>query len=286
MYLRDLAASLLRRWYLVAVAALLVAGAGWGALTKVSPTYEMSASVVLVPPKSTEDPSANRFLALSGLNQAVSVVIRSLNSDQTNAKVDKIEPHGEYEATPDFTTSAPIVVLTADSDSPVTTRRLLDAVRGQVSTNLAALQEALNIKPGSQITPIEVSHDDKATTLQKKRIRLVAALTVLLSLMCAGGIGAVDGILMRRRIDAERKERASKKAVTEGSDAQARHRPDKPDPDTPRGRPSRRSTPPQMLETPPRLVSSRLTQPGSDAATTREVRVDGGNEVGDGRVVS
>jgi hypothetical protein len=203
MYLRDLAASLLRRWYLVTVAVVLTVSASLGVLAHVGPTYQMSASVVLVPPTSTEDPGANRYLALSGLTQAVSVVIRALNGDQTNAAVDKVEPHGTYLAAPDYTTSAPIIVLTATASSPTVARALLDASLSQVPTNLARLQDQLSIGQNAQITAIGVSHDDKPTVVQKKRLRLVAALAVLLMGLFAVAIGAIDGAMVRRREESD-----------------------------------------------------------------------------------
>ncbi len=92
----------------------------------VAPAYEMQASIVLVPPKSTDDPQANRFLTLGGLEQAAAVFTRAMASDQTHKAATRVAPDGEFTVEPDYTTSAPIVVSTATASDEQAARRLLD----------------------------------------------------------------------------------------------------------------------------------------------------------------
>lgn len=199
MYLRDLAESLRRHWYLILVALAAVALMCTFAAQKISPIYEMKASVVLIPPKSTDDPGANRYLALSGLNQAVDVLTRSLNADRTHEAVKKEVATGKFEVVTDIGTSAPILVVMTTAPNKKAAEQVLDAVLAQVPVNLTRLQTALDIDIGSQITTVPLARDDVPKVNNKKRMRAVAALAVFLLAGSAGLIGAVDGLLIGRR---------------------------------------------------------------------------------------
>lgn len=198
MYLRDLADSLLRRWYFVVVALVLTSGACVLASRAIPPTFQTEASVVLIPPKSADDPTANRFLALSGLRQAVDVLARSLNSDKTHELVHAVAPEGKYEVTEEGATSAPVLTITAKASTPADANRVVDEVLRQVPVNLTKLQASLSIPRGAEITSMPLARDGEPQASQKSRLRAVAALTIL----CLGGsalvIGALDGMLLVR----------------------------------------------------------------------------------------
>ena len=156
MYLKDLTASLLRRWYLFLTALILTAGACFGVVHLVGPTYKQSASIVLLPPKSP-DADTNRYLDLGSLSQAVDVLVRSLQSDATHARVVPTPGTGDYTVAPDPTTSAPIAVITATAGSPGSAAKILAAVLTQVPDNLTALQSNLGIGDTNRITSIVVA---------------------------------------------------------------------------------------------------------------------------------
>lgn len=209
MYLRDLADSLLRRWFLVVVAVMMTAGMCFLASRAIPPTYETKATMVLVPPKSVVEPTANRFLELSSLTQAVDVLTRLLNADETQELVHKKAPVGTYEATVDDATSAPVLVVTAKAPTAAEAGALVDAVLKQAPSSLSGLQSALAIAPKSAITSIPLTRDDPKAS-QKSRLRAIAALGVV---GLAGGavlIGALDGFLLVR---------AKKKALRRGQDS-------------------------------------------------------------------
>lgn len=204
MYVRDLAASMLRRWYFLVVAIAMTAGVAYVASTSIPPTYRTEASVVLIPPKSAEDPTANRFLALSGLSQAVDVLSRALNSDETHELVGRQAPAGTFEVVKDGATSAPVLVISVEAASAVEADALVSTVLSQVPVSLAELQAALSIPQGAEITSIQIDRDDKPVLSQKSRLRAIAALTIL----CLGGsillIGALDGLLLARSAKKQR----------------------------------------------------------------------------------
>ena len=195
---RELIASLRRRWPLLLVALLLTMAAVTFTVRAVPPTYETTASVVLVPPKSTDDPKANRYLSLGGLSQAASVMVRALNSDATHAAVGITPDRGEYVVATDFTTSAPILIVTATSHRAGISTRLASDVVQQVPKVLAGLQNRLAIGPDSRIVSIELTRDAHPTVLQKTRIRAGIAVGGGVLVLLVLGIGALDGLLLRR----------------------------------------------------------------------------------------
>ena len=87
MLLNDFIRSLVRRWYLVVVVLAITAGVGFVVGTSVPVTYTISTDVVLVPPKSRDDPQANRFLLMGGMGQAVDVLGRSMESEAVRKAV-------------------------------------------------------------------------------------------------------------------------------------------------------------------------------------------------------
>lgn len=199
MYMRDLWTTLARRWLLT-----LFCLAASGALvlvvaTKVPPTYESTADVVLVPPKSAEDPTANRYLSLSGLRQAVDVLTRSLGSDRTVTQIRDRAPAGTFETAADFTTSAPIVIVTVEAPTADQAQRLLDAVIAQVPLSLNALQKSVQIETKDQITPQVVAEDEEPQAVNKKQVRAVGAVLALALLASAMLVAAADSLLLRRR---------------------------------------------------------------------------------------
>ena len=199
MYLRELVASLRRRWPWLLAAVLITLLACAGTVSLVKPTYTQQASVVLVPPKGLDDPNANRYLALGNLAQATGVLIRAVNGDQTQGAVG-VDPDVEsYIVEGDFTSSAPILLVTATSKQPARTRALLDRVLSEVPRVLDGLQSRLNIERSSRIVAIELTHQKDVDTVQKTRVRAGIAVFGLLGALLVFGIGALDGLLLRRQ---------------------------------------------------------------------------------------
>jgi hypothetical protein len=197
MYVRDLADSLLRRWMLVVVAVLATGGVCFVASQAVGATYRAEASIVLVPPKSVAEPTANRFLELGSLTPAVDVLTRALNADATRDVVHEMAPEGTYEATVDDATSAPVLVVAAEAPSAGQAQALAEAVLTQAPASLSALQSRLSIAPGAEITSIALPGDEPQMS-QKSRVRVVAAVGILCLAGSAMLIGALDGILLVR----------------------------------------------------------------------------------------
>lgn len=220
MELKDLAATLRRRWYLVLVSLLCSAAATYFVVAAVGPTYEAKATVLMMPPStSTSTQQAgnvgNPLLQLGSLGQARDVLIRVLTSQATSevlcqpqrdpvyeamrAELCGSRPGVSFEATPDFTSSAPMVQITVEGNTPANSVVALRAVTDQIPVILTDIQSGLNLRPRSEITSIPVVVDSLPEIVHKKQIRagIVAGAGVLgLSLLL---VALVDGLLASRR---------------------------------------------------------------------------------------
>lgn len=198
MYLRELLASLRRRWYLLVIAVLITAVSCFGVSRLIGPTYQGQGAVVLVPPPDAADPDANPFIALGSLKQAGDIMIRSLNSDATHRRATLVEPDADYTVGPDYSTSAPVLVITATAPTAKQAAHMLRVVLAQVPTNLAALQHGLSIDSKNQIASEIIDLDEKPTLVIKAQLRaVVGAGVAVFGLLCLL-IGAFDAAVRRR----------------------------------------------------------------------------------------
>lgn len=198
MYLKDLSASVRRRWMLVPVLLLIAGSLWWAASTKVGPEYEAEATVLLVPPRASEDPGANRFLGLGSVAYSVDVVARSLTSTRAAEDLAKAAPGAVYTVLPDPTTSAPLLVVTTTSGDGAAAIKLMHAVLDRIPTALRNIQAEIDIPVNRQIVVSPIATDQEAQVNQKPRIRTLGALAVGLLGMVALVIGSLDGLLLRR----------------------------------------------------------------------------------------
>lgn len=198
MYLSDLLMSCLRRWPFFLACLLVSGGLFYLATDAVKPTYAAKASVVLVPPTSTEDPNINRYLGLGGLKQSVDVLVGSMSSDRTTSNLQSRVPGAEFEVVSDLATSAPILDVTATSDTPRAAAAMLKAVLDKIPSTLADLQSSVSIAPQNRITQVVLSSDDEPRRVEKTRYRILGVLGMGLLLTSALLVAALDGLLLRR----------------------------------------------------------------------------------------
>lgn len=212
MYLSEFWASCRRRWYLVVVLIVASTALCWMAAGKIQPSYDAKASLVLIPPRTPDDPDANRYLDLGSLSNSVDVLSRSMISEDTAKLLEKAAPGAEYDVSHDLTTSAPIVLVSVSSKERASAAAMLDAVIGQIPRDLTQLQDEIGVKPQFRITALVVSQDSKPIPNQKTRARLLGVLVVALLFGSAVLIAVVDGLLLRRSRRAERIARESREA--------------------------------------------------------------------------
>jgi hypothetical protein len=200
MNLRTFGALLLRNRLLTGLAILVTVVGALGTLVLLPPTYQTVGSVVLIPPPDPVEPAANRYLALGSVDQAIDVVVRTLDSDQVHAEVARSAPGGSYDVVTDWSSSAPILLVTATGGSSADATATLDAVLAQVPQVLGDLQESLSIAQTAQITQLPLTRSREPVRLAKPAIRAAVVAGGLMMVLTAGIIAAYDGFRLRRRM--------------------------------------------------------------------------------------
>jgi hypothetical protein len=199
MYVRDLFASLLRRWYFVLVGLLITSLVCALAYRAVAPRYEARASVVLVPPNSIAPTAANPLLYLGSLTQALQVLVRSVDSDETATAIAARHPGASFSAAQDETTSGPILLVVAQAGDAPDALSEMKTVLAAVGTQLRGLQHDLAVTSGNRIGRLDLSVDSVATPLTKARTRAVIAVGALGALLTLLLTGVADSLIFRFR---------------------------------------------------------------------------------------
>ncbi|KRD42980.1 hypothetical protein ASE38_01430 [Cellulomonas sp. Root930] len=198
MQLKDLSATLLRRWYLT-LGGLLAVGAICIAVFELIPaSFETEANVVLLPPESSVGEGGNPYLYLGGLDQATDVLTRALTSDASRTQVLETLGHADYDVLPDWATSGPILIVTGRGTTAEQAEEVRNTVLESVPSTLVVLQKALNVPDDSQITSMVLTSDDEPTAVMKSRMRAVAAAGVASLVGVFMLIGLIDGLLTSR----------------------------------------------------------------------------------------
>ncbi|SEQ12560.1 hypothetical protein [Microlunatus flavus] len=233
MQVQDFILAIRRRWYLALAALVLSVVATVAALALVGPTYEAKGTTLLVPPGATlqqQRPgeavsTGNPYLELSGLGQARDIVIRSMTSQSTflalcsatgDAKylamrdsLCQSHPKVKYTVTPDYESSAPVIMVTIEANSQQDAITALGAVMNQVPASLRSLQGSLNLRARADITSTPVTADVVPVVVRKNQIRagiLVGGGSLALFLLA---IGLLDSLLLSRGTRPERPVAAS-----------------------------------------------------------------------------
>ncbi len=200
MYLRDVLHSCLRRWYLLLAALVLTAGGGYLTVGAVSPEYQASASVVLLPPDAVIAVGDNPYLYLGGLDQALGVLQVKMNSPEIAKPIEApyVAGNGTFAVAKDVTTTGPIMRVTATGDDTKTVLQLLNVVIQSLPPNLLALQQELGVSKSSRITTMVLATDHEAEISHKRQLRA-------LIVVCGGGVvgsvllvGWLDRLILAR----------------------------------------------------------------------------------------
>lgn len=204
MLLRNVGASVRRRWYVALIGVILTIGLSAATFVRFPPSYELTASVTLIPPKSTTDPSnenngTNPYLNLGDLGQMRDLLSTSLQSHGNAEDVDAAVPGGEFTITTNDASSGPVVNIVADADSRESVSQVMTMVLERVGTTLTNLQKSLSVPSDQQITSQVLTQDSKAEPINKTRLRVAivaAGLGLLLTLVATL---LIDRGLIRRR---------------------------------------------------------------------------------------
>ena len=199
MITSDVLGALRRRWYLVLVGLLGTVGLMFAAHSVVPVTYQAKAMIVLLPPRNLDNTGGNPYLALGGLDSVAGVLSRSMTTEAIAEEVATVAPDATFTVEPDATTSGPVLLVTAEADSPAAalaaTQKLIDVAPRQMET----LQRASGVGANSFITTNLVTQDAVALPQHKAQIRALIAVGIAGITATVLGVAMIDGFLLRRR---------------------------------------------------------------------------------------
>lgn len=201
MRLMETLKSLGRRWYVVVAGLLLTLGIGYTINTEIPTTFEVSGSIILMPPEETVGVAGNPYLFLGGLNQAQDVLVRRASAAAVVGPVLEKHPGTSYVILPDRTTSTPIVVVTAEAGSSDAALRVRDDAMKAVIATLKVMQDEADVKENLRVHGQNLVVDAGATAKTKTKVQM---------LLVATGGGAIGTLLLAGLLDGwliERKER-------------------------------------------------------------------------------
>ena len=172
MPIGEFFAVIRRRWLLVLIGVLLTVGITVGAYVVSKPTYEITGTVLLLPPASSADAgTANPYLRLGGLNQAVDLVGVALTDQTTQLEMQAISKDVQYSVQSDVRTSSPLLFIDVKDSSPGTAVKIRDILVSRVPVRLDAMQNALGVSAKDRVTTSVLTLDDQAVEVGKNRVR-------------------------------------------------------------------------------------------------------------------
>jgi type II secretory pathway pseudopilin PulG len=119
-----------------------------------------------------------------------------------------------YEATPDFTNSAPIILFTVEGDDSADTAAALDELMGRVPQILDDLQGGLGLPQADLVTARKLTQDSRPAVVRKSQIR-----AALLATAVTGGLGLLLLALVDSLLGVRARSRAERKAAREAEAA-------------------------------------------------------------------
>lgn len=201
MNVADMLWGIARRWYVVALGAVLAAVAAAGVWSYVGPTYERTASLLLLPGEGTlPEDSTNPYLYLGGLLTATDVVVRASSQEVSLADLLEEVPDTEILIVRDASTSAPVVAVTVSATSDADAERAMDLALDHVGVTLDELQTEEVVTAEQRISLQRLYVDDTSEIVQRSRIMYTAAVAVGILLFSLVFAALIDAIIRRRRV--------------------------------------------------------------------------------------
>lgn len=172
MRVSDFVGVLRRRWLLVLVGLLMTVGLSGAAYYLFKPTYEITGTVLLLPPRSSSaSEDVNPYLRLGGLQQAVDLVGLSLSDQATQQEFKAMSKDVDFTVQADVRTSSPVLVIDVKDSTPEDALRIRDILVARVPLNLLAMQGVLGVSPSDRVTATVLTLDAQAVEVGKNRVR-------------------------------------------------------------------------------------------------------------------
>lgn len=208
MFLSEVPAALLRRWYIVALGLGLTIATAVFVGDTVPPAYTVTAQTLLLPPANSVPAGGNPYLSLGGLN-AVGDILSEAIRDDANMAALGFTGSEEFEFFRDENSAAPMMIISVTAPTPDAARAEANAILGRVPATLRNLQTKSGVPSDSLITSSVVVSPGAATSSTRAQLRAVLATTAVGLALTVLLVAAVDRLLRarRRRLDRVRSTR-------------------------------------------------------------------------------
>jgi hypothetical protein len=214
MNIAETLRGLLRRWYIVMPGLLLAAAAAAYVWTQLPPTYQRSASQLLIPAEATlpeieirvegdEDEvqtvAPNPFLYLGGLNTAADVLVSAVRGAPSVAEALERYDGAELEVARDPMSSGPMLLVTVTAPTDEAAATLIRIMLDETTRVLDELQTTQHVPDTSRVLISPIAVDSESTLGNRERMTMAGAAGVGIAVLSILLAAAVDGLVQRRR---------------------------------------------------------------------------------------
>ncbi len=201
MNMTETLAGLWRRWYIVVPGLVLACAMAFGAWVVVKPSYERTATELLIPSSGSFAPNTgNPFLNLAGLNAAADVLVGSLSADDVAGKLMREHPSTKIVVARDLANSGPALLYTVTGDDDAELGRVLQVLVAQTGVILNRLQNDESIPSEFRMRAIPITFDTQGMIDQKGRATTTVLVGVGFAVFTILLAAIVDGLSRRRTV--------------------------------------------------------------------------------------
>lgn len=232
VYFSDAVKVLFRRWYVLLIGAMIMAGAGLAAIKVVPTNYQASGQVLLLPPSqpAPEGSPVNPYLALpSGLTFTASLIAGSVSTLDVQHAMDAAGYSSPYSVSV-VPGSGPLLVISTEDTDPAAALATRDELISRIEAELLRIQEQEDVADSQVIVPRQFGVSDQAEVLAGSKVRALAIIAALGIVLTALVAFSVDRAAMRRNpvhdiADTSMTEDSLHSAVDEASVPESSYRP-------------------------------------------------------------
>jgi hypothetical protein len=188
--------SIRRRWYLALVGVVATAALCGVAFLAIEPTYQRSATELLMPGPLSIPEGGNPYLYLGGLTQASDVLVRAVSAAKVQDPIQAAHPGSSVTIARDVTTSGPMILVTVTGNSDADAAGALGRAVDEVSATMKSLQDEARIGASARISVVPLTVDTRSTMIQKTRFTAVGAIGAAGLVLTLLMVGLVDGLLL------------------------------------------------------------------------------------------
>lgn len=203
MDLLDLLKLVIKRWYVAVPFVIVTLVAALAIGSSIEPEYKTAATVILVPPTTSQSAPANGATPAPGnpwlrigetaMAQAVQIAV---SSGESREKVQAAGGDPAYEIT--LVTRSSIMTVEISSDSSARALATVEAVAKLISDEVVAQQAKYKPKAGEEITTQVLDAGLNVTPSRSNVLRAQIVVLAIGLLFMAAGVVAFDAIARRR----------------------------------------------------------------------------------------